>query len=68
MLWGGGVPVAVGGEVNGVDGAEVSLEAGKLFLEDEVKEAGEELASPVRSGSDTHCLLAAAEHHVVPLG
>ena len=64
VLAAGRVVVAVGGEGEGVDGAEVTLDAAELLLEDEVVETRVELADLGRGGCDLHGVLASTQNHL----
>ena len=64
VLAAGRVVVAVGGECEGVDGAEVTLDAAELLLEDEVVETRVELADLGRGGCDLHGILATTQNHL----
>lgn len=66
VLTSGRVGLAVRVESERVDGTKVALHPAKLLLEDEVEEAGVELADPRGCRRHVHGLLTTAQHHLSP--
>ena len=59
------LPLAIWMEGKTVDGSKVTLDPAKLFLEDEMVEAGIKLADTCGRGGHLHGFLTSSQHHLV---
>lgn len=59
-----GIGFSVGMESERVDGTEMALDAGELFFENQMVEAGIELANLGRGGGYLPGLLTTSKHHL----